>query len=71
MLLAWKVLLHTKLTAGKNLCILTEDLVMQKYLQSISRRAAFQSPFDFTSTIHTVLDISYLIGHHQGTLDCM
>ena len=71
MILDWKVLLHTKPTAEFNLCILTEDLVTQKFLQSISGRAAFQSPFDLTSTIHTIKDISYPIGHHHGSLDCL
>ena len=49
-----------------------EYLVTQKFLQSISGRAAFQSPFDITSTIQTLKkDISYPIGHHHGSLDCM
>ena len=71
MILDWKVPLHTKLMEELNLCILTEYLVTQKFLQSISARAAFQSPFDLTSAIQRVQDISYQIGHHHGSLDCM
>ena len=71
MILDWKVLLHTKLMEELNLCILTEYLVTQKFLQSISGRAAFQSPFDLTSAIQRVKDISYQIGHHHGSLDCL
>ena len=71
MVLDWKVLLHTKQTAELNLYILTDNLVTQKFLQLISGRAAFQSPFDLTSRILTILDISYLIGHHRTSLDCM
>ena len=71
MILDWKVLLHTKLMEELNLCILTEYLVTQKFLQSISARAAFQSRFDLTSAIQRVKDISYQIGHHHGSLDCM
>ena len=70
MVLVWKVLLHTKQTAELNLYILTDYLVTQKFLQLISGRAAFQSPFDLTSRILTILDISYLIGRHRGSLDC-
>ena len=71
MILDWRVLLHTKQTAELNLCIWTDYLVTQKFLQLISGRAAFQSPFDLTSTILTIWDISYLIGHDRGSLDCM
>ena len=71
MVLDWKVLLHTKQTAELNLYILTDNLVTQKFLQLISGRAAFQSPFDLTFRILTILHISYLIGHHRGSLDCM
>ena len=71
MILDWKELLHIKLIMELNRCIWTEDLVTQKSLQSTSEEAAFQSPFDLTSTIHTIKDISYPIGHHHGNSDCM
>ena len=70
-ILDWKELLHIKLIMVLNRCIWTEDLVTQKSLQSTSEEAAFQSPFDLTSTIHTIKDISYPIGHHHGNSDCM
>ena len=71
MILDWKELLHIRLIMELNRCIWTEDLVTQKSLQSTSEEAAFQSPFDLTSTIHTIKDISYPIGHHHGNSDCM
>ena len=71
MILVWRVMLHTKQTVELNLCILTDYLVTQKFLQLISGRAAFQSRLDLTSTILTIWDISYLIGHHRGSLDFM
>ena len=71
MILDWKELLHIKLIMELNRCIWTEDLVTQKSLQSTSEEAAFLSPFDLTSTIHTMKDISYPIGHHHGNSDCM
>ena len=71
MILDWKELLHIKLIMELNRCIWTEDLVTQKFLQSTSEEAAFLSPFDLTSTIHTMEDISYPIGHHHGNSDCM
>ena len=71
MILDWKELLHIKLIMELNRCIWTEGLVTQKSLQSTSEKAAFLSQFDLTSTIHTVKDISYPIGHHHGNSDCM
>ena len=70
-ILDWKEMLHIKLIMVLNRCIWTEDLVTQKSLQSTSEEAAFQSPFDLTSTIHTIKDISFPIGHHHGNSDCM
>ena len=71
MILDWKELLHIKLIMELNRCIWTEGLVTQKSLQSTSEEAAFLSQFDLTSTIQTVKDISYPIGHHHGNSDCM
>ena len=71
MILDWKELLHIRLIMELNRCIWTEGLVTQKSLQSTSEEATFPSPSDLTSTIHTVKDISYPIGHHHGNSDCM
>ena len=71
MILVWKEMLHIRLIMELDRCIWTEGLVTQKSLQSTSEKAAFLSQFDLTSTIQTVKDISYPIGHHHGNSDCM